>query len=124
MVQEIVRSPFSLLAHDSTSRSNDGHPDYFESFVTLFEQGHIRLAQYENIRTISQYLLESIAPDKHFIYSALPVKSSQRRLLALIRRSLTYSDLSGLRSDRDWNVEWFNFQLSSASSALSSPSVK
>lgn len=88
------RAFFSLLAHDSTSRSNDGHPDYFESFVTLFEQGHIRLAQYGNIRTISQYLLESIAPDKHFIYSALPVKSSQRRLLALMRRSLTYSDLS------------------------------
>ena len=88
------RAFFSLLAHNSTAQSDTRHPSYFSSFVSLFEQGRIRLAQYGDIRTISQYLLESIAPEKHFIYSALPVKSSQRRLLALMRRSLTYSDLS------------------------------
>lgn len=88
------RAFFSLLAHDSAAQSDTRHPSYFNSFVTLFEQGRIRLTQYGDIRTISQYLLESIAPEKHFIYSALPVKSSQRRLLALMRRSLTYSDLS------------------------------
>lgn len=88
------RAFFSLLADNSVVQSNAHHPSYSNSFVTLFEQGRIRLAQYGDIRTISQYLLESIEPEKHFIYSALPIKSSQRRLLALMRRSLTYSDLS------------------------------
>lgn len=32
--------------------------------------------------------------DKQFIYSALPIKYTQKRLTALLRRSLTFSDLS------------------------------
>ena len=46
------------------------------------------------IRSLSQYLINSVESEKQFIYSALPVKSSQRRLLSLIKRSLLYSDLS------------------------------
>lgn len=82
------RGFFSLLSHRS----------YYESFVRLFEEGHIRISQYGEIRTLSQYLLSTIAPEKKFIYSALPLKSSQRRLCALMRRSLVYSDLSEIAS--------------------------
>lgn len=39
-------------------------------------------------------MINSVESEKQFIYSALPVKSSQRRLLSLIKRSLLYSDLS------------------------------
>ena len=73
---------------------SDPKSPYYRSFVNLFENKHILLSQYGEIRTLSQYLLNSISPDKHFIYSALPIKCSQRRLLALMRRSLVYSDLS------------------------------
>lgn len=82
------RGFFSLLSHQS----------YYENFVKLFEEGHIRISQYGEIRTLSLYLLSTIAPEKKFIYSALPLKSSQRRLCALMRRSLVYSDLSEIAS--------------------------
>lgn len=67
--------------------------EYQKYFIRLFENGAIRISQYD-IRSLSQYLINSVESEKQFIYSALPVKSSQRRLLSLIKRSLLYSDLS------------------------------
>lgn len=77
------RGFFSLLAVD----------EYYESFVALFEKGAIRISQYGDIRTITQYLINSFDYDKEFIFSGWPLKSTQKRLLALIKRSLTYNDL-------------------------------
>lgn len=69
--------------------------EYYENFIELFKKGYIRVSQYGTTRTISQYLLDSIdTEDNEFFYSALPIKISQRRLVELIKRSLTYSDLS------------------------------
>lgn len=69
--------------------------EYYESIIELFEKGYIRISQYGTIRTIAQYLLNTIdSEDNKFIYSALPIKSSQRRLVELIKRSIMYSDLS------------------------------
>ena len=68
--------------------------EYQKYFIKLFENGAIRISQYGDIRSLSQYLINSVESEKQFIYSALPVKSSQRRLLSLIKRSLLYSDLS------------------------------
>lgn len=68
--------------------------EYQKYFIRLFENGAIRISQYGDIRSLSQYLINSVESEKQFIYSALPVKSSQRRLLSLIKRSLLYSDLS------------------------------
>lgn len=68
--------------------------DYYNSLVSLFEKGTICISQYGDIRTISQYLLNSFDYSKDFIYSGWPLKSTQRRLLSLIKRSLMYSDLS------------------------------
>jgi hypothetical protein len=68
--------------------------EYYDNLVKLFEAGNIRISQFGDMRTVSQYLLNSIQEDKQFIYSALPIKSSQKRLTAMMRRCLTYSDLS------------------------------
>ena len=46
---------------------------YSQSLIRLFEMGAIRLSQFGDIRTVSQYLLQSIEDDKEFIYSALPL---------------------------------------------------
>lgn len=67
---------------------------YYNNIVTLFKSGSICISQFGDIRTISQYLLSSFEYEKEFIYSGWPLKSTQKRLLALIKRSLTYSDLS------------------------------
>ena len=48
--------------------------DYYKNLIALFENGAIRISQFGEIRTISQYLLNSIEDDKQFIYSALPLK--------------------------------------------------
>ena len=71
------------------------NPRYYESFLKLFEKGYIHISQFGDVRTIAQYLLSTIDGEANkFIYSALPIKSTQRRLIALIKRSITYSDLS------------------------------
>lgn len=69
--------------------------EYYESIIELFKKGYIRISQFGAIRTIAQYLLNTIDSEENkFIYSALPLKSSQRRLVELIKRSVMYSDLS------------------------------
>lgn len=73
-------------------------PKYYENILDLFKRGAIRISQFGDVRTVSQYLIHSTESDKQFIYSALPVKGSQRRLLSLIKRSLMYSDLSEIYS--------------------------
>lgn len=70
---------------------------YYANFIELFNRGKLRISQYGDVRTISQYLMRTTERDKEFIYSALPIKGSQKRLLALIRRSLEYSDLSEIK---------------------------
>lgn len=83
-------------------------PEYYNNLIKLFENGAIRISQYGEIRTIAQYLINSFDYEKKFIYSGWPLKSTQKRLLALIKRSLIYSDLSeindyinGVRSEED-----------------------
>ena len=68
--------------------------DYFNSIIKLFELGKIRVSQYGDIRNVTQYLLNSLENDRQFIFSALPIKNNQKRLIALVKRSLQYTDLS------------------------------
>lgn len=82
------RGFFSLLSN----------PEYYENLVALFKKGAIRISQYGENRTITQYLMNKIDDDKYFVYSALPLKYSQKRLTALVKRSLMYSDLSEIHS--------------------------
>lgn len=81
------RAFFSLLNHE----------EYYKSIIQLFEKGFICISQFGTIRTLAQYLLNTLDLDKKFIYSCLPIKSSQRRLIELIKRSIMYSDLSEIR---------------------------
>lgn len=67
---------------------------YYNDLVTLFEKGAVCISQYGDVRTIAQYLINSLAYGRSFIYSGWPLKSTQKRLLALIKRSLMYSDLT------------------------------
>lgn len=53
-------------------------PAYSRGLVKLFKRGAIRLSQFGDTRTVSQYLLNSIEDDKKFIYSALPLRYSQK----------------------------------------------
>lgn len=89
------RGFFSLLCNDK----------YEEKLIRLFEMGAIRISRFGDIRTVSQYLLNSIDADKEFIYSAIPIKYSQKRLLALMKRCLTYSDLSELNDYTKDNLD-------------------
>ncbi len=70
--------------------------EYESKIVELFQMGAIRISRFGDIRTVSQYLLDSIDDDKQFIYSAIPVKYSQKRLIALMKRCMLYSDMSEL----------------------------
>ena len=74
---------------------------YYENIIELFEKGYIMISQYRDIKTLAQYLINSFEYEKQFIYSGWPLKSTQKRLLALIRRSLIYCDLSELRMYMD-----------------------
>ena len=76
----------------------------YADLYRLFEIGSLRISQFRDTRTVIQYLINKIDPlldssssrEDRFLFSAMPVKSSQKRLLALIRRCLINSDLSEL----------------------------
>lgn len=91
------RAFFSLLEDEK----------YFDNFVSLFEKDSIKISQYDDVRTISQYLLNALSVERDFIFSGWPLKSNQKRLMALIRRSLTYSDLTEISDyiDRKRSVD-------------------
>ena len=91
------RAFFSLL-NEKDSRESCGCLSYYDSLITMFEKGKIRISQYGDIRTVSQYLQRKIEDDRGFIFSAFPIKSTQKRLAALVRRSLIFSDLSEIHN--------------------------
>lgn len=101
MYDEIVRNgnivvlTYNQLIDSRAFFSLLDNREYYESILKLFEKGYICISQFGTIRTIAQYLLNTIDSEENkFIYSALPIKSSQRRLVELIKRSVMYSDLS------------------------------
>lgn len=69
--------------------------EYYESILEPFKKRYICISQFGAMRTIAQYLLNTIDSEENkYVYSALPIKRSQRRLIELIKRSVMYSDLS------------------------------
>lgn len=89
------RGFFSLLSNH----------EYRKCILTLFEKGAICFSQYNDIKTLSQYWLNAMEDGKKFIYSAIPLKYTQSKLVAILRRSLMYSDLSEIYSytKEGWN---------------------
>jgi len=69
----------------------------YNSIIELFRLGAIRVSRFNNIRTASQYIQNSI--DKcmendtnTFLFSGLPVDYKEKELLELVKHSLQYSD--------------------------------
>lgn len=79
--------------------------EYYNNLIQLFENGSIKLSQYGDTRSISQYLINALSKERDFIFSGWPLKSTQKRLLALMRRCLTYSDLSEIMDFIEGNRE-------------------
>lgn len=72
--------------------------DSWANYITkLFQLGSIRISQFSPYRTPSQYLIgQALDNNEEYIFSGLPLKSSQKSLIALVKRSLMYSDLTEL----------------------------
>lgn len=65
--------------------------------MKLFRLGAIRISQFGGYRTPSQYLINSaLDSNEEYIFLGLPIRSSQKSLIALTKRSLMYSDLTEL----------------------------
>lgn len=72
---------------------------YKDSLVKLFENGAIRISQFGNLRTVAHYMLNAVEDyENEFLYSALPVRYEQKRLTALVYRSLKYCDLTEIHN--------------------------
>lgn len=67
----------------------------FENLVKLFQNGALKISQFGTTRTIVEFLINRLERDS-FVYSAWPIKSSQPKLCALIKRSLETCDLTEL----------------------------
>lgn len=52
----------------------------------LFQYGYLKYSRYGDYRTPSQYIQRSIEDRRDFIYSALPIKSTQYRLLEMVKK--------------------------------------
>lgn len=68
-----------------------------DSILKLFQSGGIRISQYGQFRTPSQYLIhQALDSNEDYIFSGLPIRSNQKSLIALVKRSLMYSDMTEL----------------------------
>lgn len=70
--------------------------------IRLFELGAIKISRFGDCRTASQYIQDAIAKckdnsDSTFLFSGLPVCSTEIELLQYIENALRYNDLAGLR---------------------------
>lgn len=78
----------------------------YEFLKTYLMSGKIKISRFGTVRTASQYIQNAI--DKNlaknndvFIFSALPVKSNQKRLLLLMKEVLVNADLSLMKEYLD-----------------------
>lgn len=76
--------------------------EYTKLIQALCNNGSIKISRFRQTRTAAQYVLDSLAKainhekisDSDFIFSSLPVKKGNRKLLRKIKEALMYSDLS------------------------------
>ena len=68
-----------------------------DHIVSLFRSGGIRISQFGQYRTAAQYLIgQALDSKEEYIFSGLPIRSGQKSLIALVKRSLKYSDITEL----------------------------
>lgn len=70
---------------------------YNEAILELFKKGAIKISQFGDVRTVAQYLINSIQPEKKYLCSGIPIKMSQKHMAAMVRRCLENSDLSDIK---------------------------
>lgn len=75
----------------------------YEALLALFRLGAIKISKYGRIFSASQYIQNALqkclgANDDSFVFSCLPVKTSEHELLQIIYESLAYSNMEKLRS--------------------------
>ncbi len=86
---QLIDSRFFLSLLNNEKWSND--------ILKLFESGAIRISQFKSFRTPSQYLLrQALDSSEEYVFSGLPIRSSQKSLIALAKRCLMYSDMTEL----------------------------
>ena len=93
------RGFFSLLDLDNDHRNKKkekkkNSTTYYDCLVQLFEKGWIKVSMYGNHRSLAGYVANALNPEKQFVFSGWPLKSTQVRLTDLMLDALLYSDLS------------------------------
>ena len=95
------------IAFVSLIRDDNSRPQ----IIDLFKKGFLRVSLYGKTRTASQYMQGAIQKcldedSNAFIFSALPIKSTEKNLLKCIMNVLKFSDLQ-LLQDRCGDTELF-----------------
>lgn len=88
----------------------------YPALINLFYNGWLCVSLYKNYRTASQYMqkaIEKCLDDKcdnynTFIFSALPVKSSEKNLLKCMANVLRFNDLQLLDDEFKYNPNLFD----------------
>lgn len=79
------------------------NPDTYGEILKLFSLGVLKVSRYGEITTPSKYIQNAIekcnAPDPNsFLFSGLPVRCTEKELLAEIQKALQYSDTEILKT--------------------------
>ncbi len=92
----------TLLMNDET----------YECVMTMFQHGALKVSRFGKYRTPSQFIQLSIdkcikKEDDTFLFSGLPVKSSEKELLQLMKDALQYNDIAILEEYlENQKAEW------------------
>lgn len=108
LFEEIVKNgntvvlAFNQLADSEAFLSAVKDKETYESIVELFALGALKVSQFGNTRTASQYMQNSIekclGPDgDKFLFSGIPVLCTDRDTLKIIQTALKFSDVGILR---------------------------
>ena len=71
---------------------------YYDCLIHLFEKGWIRVSMYGKHRSLAGYVIDALSPDKTFVFSGWPLKSTQKKLIDLMLDAVLCSDLTEVYS--------------------------
>ena len=106
----IVVLSFNQLTDSKSFVSLIQDNNFYPNIIKLFKNGWIRVSLYCPYRTASQYMQEAISKcliedegtmENTFLFSALPVKTTEKNLLKHMADALKFSDLQLLEVNKD-----------------------
>lgn len=88
---------FNQLTDSEAFLSAVKNENTYDEIIELFKIGALRISRFNNIRTASQYIQNSIDKcmednSNAFLFSGLPVIHTEKKLLEIIKHALQYSD--------------------------------